>query len=56
MNKMLGRKQSLRAEAILSDYTGFDDALNDTAEIDWINRVCLPGCSRWEILIQILFF
>ena len=35
---MLGRKQSLRGDAILADY-GPDESYNESAEIEWINKV-----------------
>lgn len=37
---MLGRKQSIKAENILADY-GNEEMLNESADIDWINKVSL---------------
>lgn len=37
---MLGRKQSLKGEPILADY-GPDEAFNESADIEWINKVRL---------------
>lgn len=35
---MLGRKQSLRGDAILADY-GPDEAFNESTDIEWVNKV-----------------
>ena len=35
---MLGRKQSLRPEPLLADY-GPDEALNESTDIEWVNKV-----------------
>jgi len=37
---MLGRKQSLKGEPVLADY-GPDEALNENADIEWVNKVSL---------------
>lgn len=35
---MLGRKQSLKGEPIVADY-GPEDAFNESADIEWVNKV-----------------
>lgn len=35
---MLGRKQSLKGEPILTDY-GNELELNESADIEWVNKV-----------------
>lgn len=35
---MLGRKQSLKGETVLADY-GPEEALNENADIEWVNKV-----------------
>lgn len=35
---MLGRKQSLKTDQILADY-GPDEAFNENADIEWVNKV-----------------
>lgn len=40
LNKMLGRKQSLRGEPILTDY-GPDETLNESSDIEWVNKVSI---------------
>lgn len=35
---MLGRKQSLKGEPVLADY-GPDEAFNESADIEWVNKV-----------------
>lgn len=35
---MLGRKQSLKGEPILADY-GPEESLNESADIEWVNKV-----------------
>lgn len=37
---MLGRKQSLKGEPVLADY-GPDEAFNESADIEWVNKVKL---------------
>lgn len=37
---MLGRKQSLKGEPVLADY-GPEEALNESADIEWVNMVIL---------------
>jgi hypothetical protein len=37
---MLGRKQSLKGETVLTDY-GPDEVLNDSADIEWVNMVSI---------------
>jgi hypothetical protein len=39
-NMMLGRKQSLKGEPVLADY-GPEEALNESADIEWVNMVIL---------------
>lgn len=39
--KMLGRKQSLKGEPVLADY-GPEESLNESADIEWVNKVCIP--------------
>lgn len=38
---MLGRKQSLKGEAVLADY-GPEEVLNESADIEWVNMVSIP--------------
>lgn len=40
---MLGRKQSLKGEPVLADY-GPEEALNESADIEWVNMVILLLC------------
>lgn len=42
---MLGRKQSLRPEPILSDY-GPDEALSEHADIEWVTKNIIARLSR----------
>lgn len=38
---MLGRKQSLKGEpVVLADY-GPEESLNESADIEWVNKVCI---------------
>lgn len=37
---MLGRKQSIRVDIMVTDYVQ-DESLNENAEIDWVNKVNL---------------
>lgn len=37
---MLGRKQSLKGEPVLADY-GPDEAFNESADTEWVNKVFL---------------
>lgn len=37
---MLGRKQSLKGEPVLADY-GPEESLNESADIEWVNKVCV---------------
>jgi hypothetical protein len=36
--KMLGRKQSIKQDAILADY-GNEEMLNESADVEWVNKV-----------------
>lgn len=41
---MLGRKQSLKGEPVAADY-GPEESLNESADIEWINKVCVHHCA-----------
>jgi hypothetical protein len=43
IDMMLGRKQSLKAEPVLADY-GPEEALNESADIEWVNMVIILLC------------
>lgn len=46
---MLGRKQSLKGEPVLADY-GPEESLNESADIEWVNKVVLV--KKQSLIIQ----
>ncbi|XP_076062886.1 sodium leak channel non-selective protein na isoform X5 [Oratosquilla oratoria] len=50
---MLGRKQSLRGEPILADY-GPDETLNESSEIEWVNKNWVRWVLRMCSLVSLL--
>lgn len=42
---MLGRKQSLKGETVLADY-GPEEAFNESADIEWVNKVSYSPISN----------
>lgn len=48
---MLGRKQSIRVDMMASDYVQ-DESLNETAEIDWVNKVTKKKYRRVVVLSE----
>lgn len=51
---MLGRKQSLKGEPVLADY-GPEESLNESADIEWVNKVCSIDYDLYFFEISILF-
>ncbi|XP_072936536.1 sodium leak channel NALCN [Epargyreus clarus] len=51
--KMLGRKQSLKGEAVLADY-GPEESLNESADIEWVNKVWVRRILRFCALISLV--
>lgn len=45
--KMLGRKQSIKAENILADYRN-EEMMNESADVEWVNKVS----SKNTIILQ----
>lgn len=37
--KMLGRKQSIKQDTILADYGGNEELLNESTDVEWVNKV-----------------
>ncbi|KAI1303017.1 Sodium leak channel non-selective protein [Halotydeus destructor] len=50
---MLGRKQSLRGEAVLADY-GADESYNESADIEWVNKSWVRRFLRLCALISLI--
>lgn len=48
---MLGRKQSLKGEPVLADY-GPEESLNESADIEWVNKVVLV--KKQSLIIQMI--
>lgn len=52
-NKMLGRKQSLKGgEPFLADY-GPEESLNESADIEWVNKLCVRRLMRLCALVAL---
>nr|XP_022905001.1 sodium leak channel non-selective protein [Onthophagus taurus] len=49
---MLGRKQSLKGEPVLADY-GPDEAFNESADIEWVNKRWVRRMMRMCALISL---
>ncbi|XP_060526683.1 sodium leak channel NALCN isoform X2 [Cylas formicarius] len=49
---MLGRKQSLKGEPVLADY-GPDEALNESADIEWVNKRWVRRLMRTCALLSL---
>lgn len=47
---MLGRKQSLKGEPVLADY-GPEESLNESADIEWVNKVRIAADFRSHEMI-----
>lgn len=47
---MLGRKQSLKGEPVLADY-GPEESLNENADIEWVNKVCVL-CLSYVVIVE----
>lgn len=52
---MLGRKQSLKGEPVLADY-GPEECLNESADIEWVNKVKQKKEKLSNISILKLYF
>lgn len=52
---MLGRKQSLKGEPILADY-GPEEAFNESAEIEWVNKVNKNSIHQQNFSLNIYIF
>ncbi|XP_027219949.1 sodium leak channel NALCN isoform X1 [Penaeus vannamei] len=50
---MLGRKQSLRGEPILTDY-GPDETLNESSDIEWVNKAWVRWLLRVCSLVSLV--
>ncbi|XP_069692579.1 sodium leak channel NALCN isoform X3 [Periplaneta americana] len=50
---MLGRKQSLKGEPVLADY-GPEEALNESADIEWVNMLWVRRLMRFCALLSLL--
>ncbi|XP_054265506.1 sodium leak channel NALCN isoform X2 [Macrosteles quadrilineatus] len=50
---MLGRKQSLKGDQVLADY-GPEEALNESADIEWVNKLWVRRLMRACALISLL--
>ncbi|XP_039286526.1 sodium leak channel non-selective protein isoform X2 [Nilaparvata lugens] len=50
---MLGRKQSLKGDQVLADY-GPEESLNESADIEWVNKNIVRGVLRLSALISLV--
>ncbi|XP_026282051.1 sodium leak channel NALCN isoform X2 [Frankliniella occidentalis] len=50
---MLGRKQSLKGEQLLADY-GPDECLNESADIEWVNKIWVRRLMRACALLSLI--
>lgn len=50
--KMLGRKQSIKQDTILADYGGNEELLNESTDVEWVNKVQEITFINWNVLLK----